>query len=89
MNDDSSLIALSGCLKVLHLEGSHVLNPEPLSYLEQLTILNLKDNYLGDYESVQYFVKSLREITNLDMRGNPITKVPKFHESIIVLLPKL
>jgi hypothetical protein len=49
----------------------------------------LKDNYLGDYESVQYFIKSTRELVNLDMRGNPIAKAPKFHESIVVLLPKL
>jgi hypothetical protein len=43
---------MKGCLKILHLESTHVLNPAPLSYLESLNVLNLKDNYLGDMESV-------------------------------------
>jgi len=76
-------------LKVLHLELTHLLNPEPLSYLESLSVLNVKDNYLGDIESFQFFLRSLKALTNLDVRGNPIQRAHKFHDSIIILLPKI
>ena len=74
---------------MLHIEGSHVLNPAPLSYLEALAVLNIKDNYLGDLESVEYFIRALKNLNHLDMRGNPVTKVQKFHANVIVLLPNL
>lgn len=74
---------------MLHVECTHVLNPAPLRYLVSLQVLNLRDNYIGDFESVMLFLQSMRCLEKLDMRGNPVEKAPKFHDQCIIHAKRL
>ena len=74
---------------MLHVECSHVLDPTPLKYLSSLAVLNLKDNYIGDMNSVVFFLKSMHSLEKLDMRGNPVERINKFHDHCILNTKKL
>ena len=56
-------------MKVLHIEQSHVLNPQPLYVLSNLRELNLKDNYVGDFSQVAQVLQAMRQtLKALDLR---------------------
>lgn len=71
---------------MLHIEQSHVLNPQPLALLSNVRELNLKDNYIGDFTQVAMVLQAMKQTLKvLDLRQNPIQKVPKYRDHIVVL----
>lgn len=72
---------LKGCLKVLHLEQCHVLNPDPLGHLESLQSLNLRENFLGEMEELISFLRPMgNTLVDCDLRMNPVNKSLKYRD---------
>lgn len=67
-----------------------MLNSRPLAALKNLTCLNLRENYIGDLDEIFSTLRPMSQsLTELDLRSNPIQRVPKYRDHIILLAYKL
>ncbi|CAI2365816.1 unnamed protein product [Moneuplotes crassus] len=83
--DDLSLCAVCSSLVRLDLKSCQIVDPKPLFYLERLDVLNLKDNQISELEAVSPFLSTIRYLRVLDMRGNPLAKIRKYRDQIIMI----
>jgi len=67
-------------LTILDLEECNLKKPSPLYYLEGITELNLKNNQIEDINEVANFLSTLNSLSDLDLRGNMVTKVMKYRD---------
>ncbi|CDW88312.1 leucine-rich repeat protein [Stylonychia lemnae] len=72
--DDYTLAAISMSLRVLDVQQCNVIQADPIYYLESLVQLNMRDNYIGEIEGVIQFLRTLNNLRELDLRGNPVQK---------------
>jgi phenylalanine-4-hydroxylase len=64
-------------------------HPSPLYYLEGISQLNLKDNQIEDMDEVAPFLRTMNYLSDLDMRGNGVTRVPKYRDQVVMMGLKL
>ena len=83
--DDLSLWAISQSLQRLDLKSCKIADPKPLFYLERLDSLNLKDNLIDNLEDVAPFLSTIKYLRVLDMRDNPLSKIKKYRDQIIMI----
>ena len=76
----SSLAAISGTLQVLELEEVRLADPEPLYFLEFVRHLALRDNFIDDINKVASFLRTMNDLTSIDLRNNPITRIGKYRD---------
>ena len=76
-------------LTTLSLESCNIVNPSPLYYLESVTTLVLKDNYIQEMDHVAQFLRTMNQLADLDLRNNPIQKVSKYRDQIVMMGLKL
>jgi hypothetical protein len=61
-----------------------------LYFLEGVRRLNLKDNFIADFEGVAQFLRTLNFLNELDLRGNPTAKnTPRYRDQVVMLALKL
>eukprot|EP00347_Sterkiella_histriomuscorum_P014806 403359455 len=72
-------------LRILDLQQCNVADAGPLYFLENITSLNLRDNNIFDIEGVVQFLRTSNSLSDLDLRGNPVQRVPKYRDQMIML----
>merc|ERR1712157_57314 len=87
--DPRSMIGLKKCLRTLNTSGNNITSLNGISTLSELTSLNLSNNNIEKFRSLEEVLRSCHNIRQLEILGNPITKLRKFRERIVVLTPNL
>ena len=70
--------------KVLNLAESGLSELAPLGVLRVLEKATLQANAVSDMEEVEMMLHGCRRLTTLDLRDNPVERVPKFREQLII-----
>ena len=84
--DEYSLAAISRSLQLLDLPKVHLVDAKPLYYLSNLMFLNLQGNDIFDFESsVQPVLMTVQGLSKLELQGNPVTKIPKYRDQVVLL----
>lgn len=66
-----------------------MLQPAPLELFQCLEQLNLRDNFIGEMEAVTYFLRGMTQLRDIDMRYNPVVKLPKYRDQVILVSTRL
>eukprot|EP01029_Cantina_marsupialis_P004811 TRINITY_DN15064_c0_g1_i1.p1 TRINITY_DN15064_c0_g1~~TRINITY_DN15064_c0_g1_i1.p1 ORF type:complete len:300 (-),score=40.16 TRINITY_DN15064_c0_g1_i1:14-913(-) len=82
---DLTLHAFANSLTVLDISGCHLRDCKPLAVLRRLETLNCSRNLLESVEDVGIMVEGMYYLTNLDLRGNPLQKIKRVREDLMVL----
>jgi len=61
---------------------------QALNHCEKLTVLNLSNNKIKDFESLEP-LKELKSLKNLDLYRNEVTSTENYRERVFNLLPEL
>jgi len=77
--------SLGKSLEILETEKNHLKNINNLEYLLNLRTLRLSHNSIDSLESVDKQLYCMGNLKSLDMRNNPITKISKFRDQIIMI----
>lgn len=86
--DDGSLAAISESLEILNVAGNRMSSMEPFAVLRRLTKLNARDNNVADIDAVTPLFGDMRSLRSLDLRGNPVTKVRKYWDKVVIGTPR-
>lgn len=79
--DEYSLAAISGSLKIFDIPNANVRDIKPLYYLENLELLNLKDNLVREFESdVCPILQTMNGLRVLNLKNNPVTNITKYRD---------
>lgn len=94
--NDNNLTDISGLdgnfrIKILYLNGNKMaeLQPEQFEHFIALHTLSLGSNQLNDLTGTCYVLKHLRNLRNLDLNDNPISKEDNYRLRVIGELPTL
>ncbi|ORX52576.1 L domain-like protein [Piromyces finnis] len=69
-------------LKELRLNNNRLLGvPEYVKFLPKLEILDLGNNFLKEFSDIEN-LKSLFHLNNLNLKGNPVTKLENYKEKV-------
>jgi protein phosphatase 1 regulatory subunit 42 len=82
--NEESMRGISKCLKILHASNNNIEELKPLSFLNSLVILNLSKNQISNFEHIQLILPSNSQLHDLDLSGNPVTKLKKYRSRIIM-----
>jgi Leucine-rich repeat (LRR) protein len=64
----------------------NLVESKPLYYLESLETLNLTDNKIADIqEHIAPLLMTMHYLTNLQLLRNPVTKVFKYRDQIVLM----
>ena len=81
MFDEYSLAAISASLRVLDMPNCNIVAPKPLYYLENLDHLNIRDNYIEDFEQqICPILQTMNILKILNLKGNPVTQITKYRD---------
>ena len=83
--DEYSLAAVSSSLRSLDLRNDHIVDPSSLYFLEWVRSVDLRGNRVEQVDAVAPFLATTPALSSLDLGGNPITKLHKYREQLIVL----
>merc|ERR1712232_432796 len=75
--------AIGPSLTNLKIANNGISDPEPVCYLQRLSSLDMSDNAVEEVASLQ-FLHCCPYLQQLSITGNPVVKLPKTRESIIV-----
>lgn len=75
---------LQNSLRVLMCSGNQMTTVVPLALLGGLSKADLSKNNLAELKEVEPFLKYTPFLTQVDFRGNPVTKVRKYRDHIIL-----
>ncbi|XP_014219070.1 protein phosphatase 1 regulatory subunit 42-like [Copidosoma floridanum] len=78
-----SIKTLSYCLVHLNISDNKITNLSDINHLKKLTTLEAQDNLINDIYYLTKTVSSLRQLENLFLQGNPVTKTYRYRENII------
>jgi len=87
--DPTSLAVISRTLTVFESDGNKITNPGPLAYLSYVTNLSLKGNAIEDLEGLEKVLACMNFLVKLDLRDNPLEKIPKVRDQIVMMAPRL
>ncbi|GFH13664.1 uncharacterized protein HaLaN_09593, partial [Haematococcus lacustris] len=60
-----------------------------LSCLSELRRLDLSDNNVASLEAVDGLLQGLPRLLSLDLRGNPVARLPRYTETVVVMTGQL
>ncbi|KAF1328757.1 Phosphatase 1 regulatory subunit 42 protein, partial [Globisporangium splendens] len=81
--DLQTMQALSRSLRILNLSNCRITSTTPLAMLRNLEQLDLSTNAISELEDVFQLLSSLSSLTELDLRMNPVTNIPRYREKAI------
>ncbi|TMW65123.1 hypothetical protein Poli38472_009290 [Pythium oligandrum] len=81
--EEETIRALSRSLRVLNLSNCHITATQSLLGLRALQQLDLSKNLIEELEDVFALLGGLYSLTELDLRSNPVTNIPKYREKAI------
>jgi len=87
--DMTSLAVISNTLRTLEADGNRIKNVSPLAYLNNVRTLSLKNNAIEDLEGMEKVLACMTLLGQLDFRENPIEKVPKVRDQIVMMSQNL
>ena len=79
------MAGISSSLTNLELRKCSVKRTGPLNYLDRLNKLTLKDNLIEDFAECEMILRTMNQLQNLDLRGNPIVKSLKYRDQVVML----
>ena len=83
--DDYSLASIAGSLYNLNLANNQVIQCKQLFYCDRLETLDLRGNLIQDLqEELMPLLSTMRGLTKLDMRENPVVRNAKYREQVIM-----
>ena len=68
---------------MLNIVGNRITSLEDFAGLEELHTLLASNNYILDLDSTSLVVRTMINLQVLDLRNNPISRVPQFTERIV------
>jgi len=80
---------VSDRLRVIECDNNSVKDVSSLAYLSVLGRLSLKNNNIEAIEDLERILACLNYLTELDLRGNPVEKIPKIRDQIVMMSPSL
>ena len=84
--DPRTCAGLSKRLLVLNASKNKMVDLAPLNELHALETLNISENYLSDLQSAIEILSLMKSLKSFDLRGNPLTKLLRYREHVIVRL---
>lgn len=51
--------------------------------------LNLKGNFISELEEIAPFLRTMNNLQDLDLRFNPVQKIPKYRDQLVMMGLKL
>ncbi|CAD5117782.1 DgyrCDS6533 [Dimorphilus gyrociliatus] len=87
--DPRSIVAISLTLQVLNVSANYLTSIIDLECLKGLTQFFAADNYLSDFQELAHCLNSWRNLSRLDLLGNPLCHKSKYRDRIIVLCNNL
>lgn len=87
--DLTSMAVISGSLRVLEADSDKIIDVSPLAYLSNMQSLSLRGNDIRDIESIEKVLACMNYVAKLDIRDNPVDKVPKVRDQIVLMAPNL
>ena len=85
--DPRTCSGLSKRLEVLNASKNKMVDLAPIDELTALQSLNVSENQLSDLASTIDILAKMKNLKSFDLRGNPLTKLLRYRESIIVSNP--
>ena len=82
--DPRTCSGLSKRLEVLNASKNKMVDLAPIDELTALQSLNVSENQLSDLASTIDILAKMKNLKSFDLRGNPLTKLLRYRESIIV-----
>ncbi|XP_076807369.1 protein phosphatase 1 regulatory subunit 42-like [Clavelina lepadiformis] len=83
--DPRTVLRLAKCLKCLNISGNHMDSLKELQPLTELSQLQACDNEIVVFENMRMPLMSWRQLSKLDLTGNPLCHKAKYRDKIIVM----
>jgi hypothetical protein len=80
-----SMAIISQRLGVLESEGNNIKDIAPLAYLSEVRTLKLQNNSLEKWEDLERCLACMRNLKELDLRKNPVDKIPKLRDQVFLM----
>jgi len=87
--DMTSLAVISNTLRTFEADGNRIKIISPLAYLNNVRTLSLKSNAIEDLEGMEKVLACMTMLVQLDFRDNPIEKVPKVRDQVVMMSQNL
>lgn len=71
-------------LSTLNANKNNIKNPVPLSFLDNIEYLYMKENNVDNLENLTKIVFYLSRLRKLDLRKNPVCEIKKFRDKIVI-----
>ena len=75
---------MAGSLHTLNLSGNKLRECQILYYCDRIENLSLGNNKIDYLEQVLPLLQTMRMLNNLDLSKNPVTKMSKYRERVIM-----
>ena len=83
--DEETMRTLGNSLEILEAEKNHMKNINGLEFLLNIRILRIAHNSIENLESIDKQIYCMGNLKSLDLRGNPVAKINKFRDQIIMI----
>ena len=87
--DEHSLATISMSMSTLDLSECGIVDPSALYFLEFVTNLNLKENSISDIDTLVPLLDTMTRLRDLNLIGNPVTKMSKYRDHLVLLSQSL
>lgn len=84
--DSETMKSLGNSLEILEAEKNHLKNMDNLEYLQKIRVLRLSNNLITSLENIDKQLYCMENLKNLDLKGNPVTKMSKYRDQIIMIV---
>ena len=74
--------------RVIYLSRNRLHNLNGMMQFQQLETLSVSDNHISDYDAIAE-LRNLRQLRNVSLEGNPITRRPHYRNHIIYIVPQI
>lgn len=81
---EESIVGISRSLVRLGLVGNRIEDVSVLWYLDAVEDVDLTDNNIDFTEGLTKMLTCMRSLQRLVMKGNPVTRIPKYRDEIIM-----
>ncbi len=83
--DEETMRCLGHSLEILEAEKNHMKNINGSEFLLNLRILRIANNSIENLESIDKQLYCMGNLRSLDLKGNPVSKMNKFRDQIIMI----
>lgn len=82
-------LSFQNCLCVLNISGNHMDTLNELSILCEVSHLIATDNLFNDFDDIVHTLRTWRNISRLELTGNPLCHKSKYRDHIIIMSQSL